>query len=79
MPQELFSVVDYRQGGDLLLGRPDQQEAHVRMAEIWRNEHFSDSRRAHARVGKLVADQFLQLFAEVFGDAFIAMGIQTSG
>ena len=51
----------------------------MRVAKIGRNQHFGDSRRAHAGVGELVADQLFQLFAEVFGDAFIAMGIQTSG
>src|SRR5207248_3182913 len=47
----------------------------MRVAKIGRNQHFGDSRRAHAGIGELVADQLLQLLAKAFGDAFIALRI----
>ncbi len=51
----------------------------MRVAKIGRNQHFRDSRRAHAGVGELVADQLLQFLAKAFGDAFIAVRIQFPG
>ena len=51
----------------------------MRVAKIGRNQHFSDSRRAHAGVGELVADQLLQFFAKAFGNAFIAVRVQVPG
>ena len=79
MTQELLSVIEHCQGLDLFLGRPRQQEPHVCMAKIGRNQHFGDSRRAHAGVGQLVADELLQFLPKARGDAFVAMRIQLSG
>jgi hypothetical protein len=40
---------------------------------------LADGRWAYPRIGQLIVDQLVQLLAEPFGDAFIAVRVQVSG
>jgi hypothetical protein len=40
---------------------------------------LADRRRAYSRIGQFIVDQLVQLLAEPFGDAFVAMRVHTSG
>lgn len=63
----------------LLLGRALQRQPHVSMAKIRRKMRFSDRSTPDAGVGQLVSDQLFEFFADTFGDAFVAVGVQVPG
>jgi len=79
MPQELFTVIQSRKRGGLLIGRSHQHQEDQGMAMIGRKMHLGNGRRTDARVGHFVADQLFQFFANTFGEALIAVGVQVSG
>ena|SRR5215472_6932691 len=43
---------------------------------VGRKENFRDGRAPDARIGKFIADQFVEFLADAFGDSFVAMRVQ---
>ena len=76
MPQEILSVVECSNSRSLLFRRPGESQSDMSVSVIWRQVDVSDRYRADARVGELVADDFLEFFEDALGDSLLPMRVQ---